>query len=31
MRAFVTVMSGEDFQKWLDGQIKEQSEQDIFK
>jgi cytochrome c oxidase subunit 2 len=34
MRAFVTVLSAEDFQKWMDEQVKQQSESsasDIFK
>jgi cytochrome c oxidase subunit II len=31
MRAFVTVLSPEEFQKWMDGKVKEQTESDIFK
>jgi cytochrome c oxidase subunit II len=31
MRAFVTVQSQEDFQKWLDDQAKEQSATDVFR
>jgi cytochrome c oxidase subunit 2 len=31
MRAFVTVLSSEEFQKWLDEKVKEQSETDIFR
>jgi cytochrome c oxidase subunit II len=30
MRGFVTVLSGEDFTKWIDAQIKDQSEQSVF-
>ena len=31
MRAFVTVQTADEFSKWLDEKIKEQSEQDIFR
>jgi cytochrome c oxidase subunit 2 len=31
MRGFVTVTSGEEFQKWLDDRIKESAELDIFR
>jgi cytochrome c oxidase subunit 2 len=31
MRGFVTVLAAEDFQKWLDEKVKEQSEADIFR
>jgi hypothetical protein len=31
MRGFVTVQTAEDFQKWLDEQIKASAELDIFR
>jgi cytochrome c oxidase subunit 2 len=31
MRGFITVLSADEFQKWVDDRIKEQSEADIFK
>jgi cytochrome c oxidase subunit 2 len=31
MRAYVTVLPPEEFQKWLDDKVKEQSETDIFR
>jgi cytochrome c oxidase subunit 2 len=31
MRGFVTVTTGEEFQKWLDERIKESAELDIFR
>jgi cytochrome c oxidase subunit II len=31
MRAFVTIQSPEEFDKWLDDQVKQQTESDIFK
>jgi hypothetical protein len=30
MRGFVTVLKGEDFTKWIDDKIKEQSESSVF-
>jgi cytochrome c oxidase subunit II len=31
MRAYVTVLSPEEFQKWMDDKVKEQTESDVFK
>lgn len=31
MRGFITVLSADEFQKWMDDRIKEQSETDVFK
>jgi cytochrome c oxidase subunit 2 len=31
MRGFVTVVTAEEFQKWMDDKIKEQSATDVFK
>ncbi len=31
MRGFITVLSADEFQKWMDDRIKEQSEADVFK
>jgi hypothetical protein len=31
MRAFVTVLGADEFQKWLEDQVKEQSAADIFR